>query len=389
MANQDMDSERILQLLAKKIGKTASEKELAELHELLVHDPEYHFLSGLIQAIEGEKQHQEPAIEEKQLINESWEMLQAGLERESLKRLSGDDASDSDESTSGKTRLPFLPRHRFPKAFSLKWLTRAAIWMGVVILGAGLIITVRKYKSFRREPMAFVRMKQVSLPYGAPEKRILPDSSIVWLNAGSHISYDADFTRNERDVYLQGEAYFNIRHDAARPFVVHAANIVIKVLGTEFNVQAYSDENTVEATLINGKIQVQIAGNQDKKIILTPNEKLIVINKKYTLTGIDDRKQREMSFQVKEMPPVAAGTDIPELAWVQDKLAFQDEPLGELAKKLERRFNVYIYFDDTLLEKEKLTGVFVNENIQKAIKILQMTTPFRYQIKGDSVYLSR
>ncbi|MGH2645758.1 MAG: FecR family protein, partial [Chitinophagaceae bacterium] len=211
--------------------------------------------------------------------------------------------------------------------------------------------------------------------------------SVVWLNAGSHIRYAANFVQNTRTVYLQGEAYFDIKHDAVHPFIVHAGNIEIKVLGTEFNVQAYADENKIETTLITGKIQVQIAGNPDKKIILTHHEKLTVINQDFKLGGMNGQQPKETSFQVKEIPLAKTGTPLTEIEWMQDKLAFQNEPMQELSKQLDRRFNVHILFQDTLLEQEKLTGVFVNENIQKALKILQMTTPFRYRIVNDTVYL--
>jgi ferric-dicitrate binding protein FerR (iron transport regulator) len=92
---------------------------------------------------------------------------------------------------------------------------------------------------------------------------------------------------------------------------------------------------------------------------------------------------------VKEVIPLRTATPIPEVAWLQDKLAFQNEPFSVLAKKLERRYDVHIIFRDTLLEDERLSGVFENETIQKALKILQMTTPFAYNVQGDTVYIKQ
>ena len=370
-----MDSKRILQLLARKMGKAVSEKELDELEDLLTKYPEQQFLMDVLQSIEEEKRHIEPAVSENELIREGWKLLQREMTQVETQGIA---SPQRIASAKGKWR----------KNISVIWVRRAAMWMGIIALSAGSYF-ILKHRKTRQPPLASVQMRQISLPYGAPEKKVLPDSSVVWMNAGSHIRYATGFSQNKREVYLQGEAYFDVKHDAMHPFIVHAGNIDIKVLGTEFNVQAYADENKIETTLINGKIQVQIAGNPDKKIILTPHEKLTVINREFTLRGTNKSKSKELSFQVKEMPPVIVGTQVPELAWMQDKLAFQDEPLGELAKKLDRRFNVYIQFNDTQLEKERLTGVFVNENIQKAMKILQMTTPFLYKIKGDSVYLSK
>jgi ferric-dicitrate binding protein FerR (iron transport regulator) len=82
-------------------------------------------------------------------------------------------------------------------------------------------------------------------------------------------------------------------------------------------------------------------------------------------------------------------TEAGETAWMQDELVFQDEVFSDLAKRMERRFNVHIAFGDTALKKETLSGIFKNEDIGKALRFLQMTTPFQYHIKGDSVYLER
>jgi ferric-dicitrate binding protein FerR (iron transport regulator) len=152
-------------------------------------------------------------------------------------------------------------------------------------------------------------------------------------------------------------------------------------------VQAYVEENQIETTLINGKIQVQIDGRPDKKIVLTPNEKLTVYNQIFHLSGGTIKGRKELSFKVQEVSPMEKIDQIPEVAWMQDKLAFQRETFDRLAKSLERRYNVHIIFRDKQLSNEKLTGVFENETIQKALKILQMTTPFDYRIKNDTVYL--
>ena len=376
-----MDSKRILQLLARKMGKAVSEKELAELEELLAKHPEQRFLIEVLQSMEEEKRHIEPAVSENELIREGWKLLQREMTQVDTQGI-----ALTDDMVSPQGVAPLKGKRR--RNISVIQVRRAAVWMGIIVLCVSSFFLL-KHRKTRQSFMVSVQMRQISLPYGAPEKKVLPDSSVVWMNAGSHIRYATGFNQNKREVYLQGEAYFNVKHDAMHPFIVHAGNIDIKVLGTEFNVQAYADENKIETTLINGRIQVQIAGNPDKKIILTPHEKLTVINREFTLTETNKSKSKELSFQVKEMSPVAVGTEVPELAWMQDKLAFQDEPLGELAKKLDRRFNVYIRFDDTQLEKERLTGVFVNENIQKALKILQMTTPFSYQVRNDTVYIRK
>jgi ferric-dicitrate binding protein FerR (iron transport regulator) len=366
-----MVSERILQLLAKQMGHAASDKEIAELMELLSQHPEYHYYREILQSIEGEKQHYEPATEEEDLVQESWSMLERVLPF----GYAGEAANSNDEDLAVRKRVNIRT-----------WIYRAAIWVGVIILAGGSFYMWKSFQTKQAQPVA-LEIKQVAVPFGAPEKKMLPDSSIVWLNAGSHIRYAGNFIQKKREVYLDGEAYFDVKHDAGRPFIVHAGNIMIKVLGTEFNIKAYDDENHIETTLISGKVQVEIAGKPDKKIVLTPHEKLTVVNEKFNIHEKGVGKLKELSFQVKEVGTLKAATSIPEVAWLQDKLAFQNESFDELARKLERRYDVHIVFRDTLLEKEKLSGVFENENIQKALKILQMTTPFVYEIQGDTVFL--
>ena len=369
-----MDSERILQLLAKQMGQDVSDEEIAELQELLQQYPEHYFLLEVLQSIEGEKVHNEPAIGEADLMRESWFMLSDQLD--DLKKPVGDLADENE-----------IQIRRIPAGI---WMRRAAIWAGLIIL-AGSSYFVWMHSGKKQVYQTFNKIEKVIVPNGAPEMRLLPDSSVVWVNAGSQIRYADNFIQKQREVYLDGEAYFSVKHDPDHPFIVYAGNISIRALGTKFNVHAYPGENKIEATLISGKVQVTIEGKPDQKIILMPNEKLTVINEKFRLSAKQSQTESapELSFQVKKVAPISASVSIPEVAWLEDKLAFQNEAFDVLGKRMERRYDVQIVFTDTLLKNERLTGIFKSENIEKALKILQMTTPFRYRVKDDTIYLSR
>lgn len=356
--------------MAKQIGRHASEEEVRELQELWSRHPEYHLFQQIVQSMETEHLHKEPDTAEEELVEQSWSLLVHEM----------DEGSARPEGERG------TEQHVRPRRLR-KWLRVAAILTGAVLISG---ITFYGWRHLRQQnPVSPVTMaeKKVSAPYGPPRETTLPDSSVVWLNAGSRIRYAGNFIQGKREVYLDGEAYFKVKEDAGHPFMVHAGNITISVLGTEFNVRAYQDENRIETTLINGKVQVQIAGTPDKKIVLTADEKLTVINQQFCLSGTKTTKRKELSFQVKEVTPSKTITPIPEVAWLQDKLAFEDEPFAELSKKLERRYAVHIIFSDTSLKTERLSGIFENESIQSALKILQMTTPFVYKIQDDTVYL--
>lgn len=356
-----MNLDRILELLAKQMGNAASENDLVELEYLLQQYPNHQHLVSILKSIQSKKLKQ-PAQNEELIVKEGWEKLQQKLKEINFPQ---------EEMPHTKPAVKNL----FSKA-GMKW---AAVWIGLILLAS-----IAYFKLSNPAPAHAIAAVQETVPHGKPENKTLPDGSIVWINAGTEIRYKAE--QNTRDVYLEGEAYFKVKHDAEHPFVVHAGNIAVRALGTEFNVSAYPGEDHVETTLIKGKVQVTMQEKPDQKIILAPNEKLTVINKQIFLK---DTARKEISYEVKPVSILPAINEAEEVAWMQDRLAFQNELFCDLAKRMERRYNVRIVFHDESLKKETLSGVFENENIQKALHVLQMTTPFQYRVKGDSIFLNR
>ena len=366
-----MISDRVLQLLARQMGNLASEKEIVELRELLKQYPENHFFIEILQSIKSERSYYQLVLTEDELVHESWLMLRNELNDPPV-----------------NNRVLRIENEVNRKKFSNRWWMRnAAIWTGVIILFISSFF-IWKLPAKKAEAPTNYKMNQVIVPYGSIKKIILQDSTVVWVNAGSHIHYAADLIQKTRDVYLDGEAYFSVKHDAEHPFIVHAGNITVHALGTKFNIRAYKNENKVEATLISGKIQVNIENKADKKIILVPNEKLTVINEKQKPGDRDSLSVKELSFEVKEVKQIPSISTVKEVAWIQDILAFQNESFKDLAKRMERRYDVHIIFKTRSLEEERLSGIFENETIQKALNLLQMTTQFRYQVHVDSVFLT-
>src|SRR6185437_15508137 len=125
----------------------------------------------------------------------------------------------------------------------------------------------------------------VSTRPGSPSKIQLPDGSLVWLNADSRLTYRNADQGATREVQLTGEAYFEVAHDPVHPFLIHTATIDIRVLGTSFNVQCYGNERTTETSLFQGSVEVTLRSSPDKKIVLKPNEKLIVHNNQMAVSG--------------------------------------------------------------------------------------------------------
>jgi ferric-dicitrate binding protein FerR (iron transport regulator) len=204
----------------------------------------------------------------------------------------------------------------------------------------------------------------------------LPDGSIVRLNAKSKVSYAEGFAK-KREVYLEGEAYFEVTHNENVPFIVHTGEADIKVLGTKFNVRNYSNEHKMEAALLTGSIELTLRADTLKKILLKPSEKIIV-KKNATTPASGDKNVELTSIKLQD-------SVIVETSWLNDKMAFYDKPFSEIALDLERQFDVHIEFQNKEVSRYKYTGVYDEENAEAILKILQMIKPFQYTVNNKLI----
>jgi transmembrane sensor len=204
----------------------------------------------------------------------------------------------------------------------------------------------------------------------------LPDGSVVRLNAKSKVSYAEGFAK-KREVYLEGEAYFEVTHNENVPFIVHTGEADIKVLGTKFNVRNYSNEHKMEAALLTGSIELTLRADTLKKILLKPSEKIIV-KKKDAAPSSGEENVELTSIKLQD-------SVIVETSWLNDKMAFYDKPFSEIALDLERQFDVHIEFQNKTVSGYKYTGVYDEDNAEAILKILQMIKPFQYTINNKLI----
>jgi transmembrane sensor len=232
--------------------------------------------------------------------------------------------------------------------------------------------------------------QKIYVPYGSKTRLELPDGSRVILNSGSSLKYPVQFGDKIRDVYLDGEAYFEVKKDKKKPFFVNTAGIHIKVLGTSFNVKAYPEEKTVETTLVTGSIQIfsdKRPESSNKPVCLVPKQKAIYIRN----TREDHQNNRDSkSTDVVEdkTEPIQVRSEVKtELctAWKDNRLEFDNELFHDVIVKIERWYNVEIELNNFELNNARFSGKFDKENIEQAMKALVVVTPFRYEINKNKI----
>jgi transmembrane sensor len=244
---------------------------------------------------------------------------------------------------------------------------------------------------------------EIITPLGSKTSIRLPDGSNVILNAGSKLIFPKKFNDKQRLVSLSGEAYFDIAKNPKKPFIVNTSDIDIKVLGTVFNVKAYSDEGTVETTIIRGSVSIVKAGNEKlkKPIILTVNQKATYIKSKgeIALSDVDSislGQKTKTAFSdksIKKLIPIDRlkidnQIDVKlAVSWTNGVLIFKSEPLESIAKKLERKYNVTLIFEDEKLRKSKYTGTLRDLTLEQVLKVMEFTSPIEFRIVEKTVYL--
>ena len=206
---------------------------------------------------------------------------------------------------------------------------------------------------------------EIEVMYGQMGHLYLFDGTEVWLNSGSRLKYPGAFNQEERDVYLEGEAYFNVKPNKHLPFKVKTKKIEVEVLGTSFNVSAYGDDADVSVVLEQGKVRLnQPGGREIARMVPGELAKLNSDLNKLTLTDVDTKYYTN---------------------WKDGTLEFKCETLSEIAQKLERWYNVKINIQDPELVNYQITGtVLRNKPVQQIIQAFEFLAPIRTEYLSKS-----
>ena len=261
-----------------------------------------------------------------------------------------------------KTMKSPTPTSRKSRVRKLAWIASAA----AVLLVAVTAILTRPYGDWPadKEQQAIV-YSEYSTSAGQRKLLTLSDGSRVWLGNASKIRYPKDFQEDKREIVLEGQAFFEVTPDSARPFHVHAGELDIKVLGTSFDVKHYAGDEEQTVTVASGKVSVQPL-HAGKQWIL--------------------EKGRQVVYYPADKNGMVRAADLAvAISWKNGELVFRDDPLETIAVRLERWYGVKIAIASPTLNTKRLSLSVRDESLQRVLHMLAMAGGFRFEIDGSNV----
>lgn len=225
-----------------------------------------------------------------------------------------------------------------------------------------------QYETTTQQEQDESAFNELNVPKGGEYSLLLPDGSRVWLNSETSLRFPVQFAKGKREVYLSGEAYFQIQKDSTAPFHVYANEQDITVLGTSFNVSAYANDDYWETTLVEGKVQIASPGG---KVVMKPSEQYVMDKK----AGVG--KLRKVD---------------PELytSWVDGKFYFKAFKFEEIVKKLERWYDFTMIYDTPELRQLRFSGsINKHRPVEETLRYLEKTTDIQFTISGKCIRVAK
>lgn len=285
-----------------------------------------------------------------------------------------------------KESTPVIQMEQFEKGNQGKVLPLLLKITAAAIVVAGLFFAINYFVGGSDNSKTYAAV------YGERKNIQLPDGSVVTLNAGSNIKINENYGIITRDVYLEGEAFFEVKHDITRPFIVHTPAMDVKALGTAFNVKAYLNEKNTETSLISGLVEVTLKENNNVKMLLYPNQKIEwqngstnTLNNNLTTSN----KDTHFTDSLPKKLVVTSTGDIKEIAWKENKLMFDDEEFHNIAVLLERWYGAKINFKDNAVCHYRFTGTYEKEDLNTVLDYLKESKSFNYTIEpGETLTIN-
>ena len=235
-------------------------------------------------------------------------------------------------------------------------------YAAVLILVAGIsAVTFYLGKQNSLSPDPGVKYTSVVADRGQISKVILPDSSVVWLNSGTTLTYDNNYSLNNRNLNLSGQAFLEVKKNENIPLVVASGNLRVKVLGTRFDVNAYPDDNMIKVILKSGKVELLDAEDKSFNYKLNPGE-------------MAEYESHSGKIEIKAIELKKYSN------WKEGELIFVDTPMSEVIKRLERKFNIKIEVENPRVYKSVFNAKFKNESLKEILDLIHFSCPVSYRL---------
>ncbi|WP_305302471.1 FecR family protein [Parabacteroides goldsteinii] len=242
------------------------------------------------------------------------------------------------------------------------------VWPQIAVACIIIVLGLVNYRMNDKQKQLSTQNFTVLAEKGQRAFITLPDSTKVWLNSDTKISYPADYGLKERNVTLVGEAYFEVAKNPDKRFIVEAKGMQVEALGTSFNVNAYQNDNKIIASLFSGSVRVSY-------------DRHVAILKSHESVKVDLLNRSFSRYKDESMQNIAL--------WRKNEITFDGESLEEITHIMSRLYNTTICIEDESLKKVCYIGTIRNNNLENFIDIINLTTPVVYENKGDTVFLRK
>ncbi|SMO52207.1 FecR family protein [Saccharicrinis carchari] len=246
------------------------------------------------------------------------------------------------------------------KTIMLRWMRVAAIFVGMLSVG----LAVQLSGIFTAEPDWLL----VSVPRGEQQTLTLPDGTKVHLAPATTFRYPEKFAKDRREVRIEGKGFFEVAKDTKRPFTVESPRTKIVVTGTSFNIRAYPQDMEEVTKLVEGAVSLTFTDANDKVL------------KQYKLQPMQKAQLNKQtgSVTVKSFD----STELP--AWMEGTLSFRNQTFGDIAKRLERFYDVDIIFEDSIIKHQQMNGDFNDETVFEILDAIKILSPFSYEYNTNT-----
>lgn len=274
--------------------------------------------------------------------------------------------------------------------YRLPWLRIA----GILVLLLSISTLVFFFVKNKSENGDMAVYNEIIVPLGEKSQVILADGTHIWINSSSRLKYPVNFNKKARTIFLEGEAFFDVKSRSKQPFIVNTPDLKVKVLGTSFNVKNYPNDKSAVTTVVNGIVSVEKQKVKSEAVYLKQNENYVLyktVSPEAKSVAGNNEKPEGDEIPSKIPPIINKQVNVEAItSWKDQMLVFSDETLEDVALKMERWYNVKIHILNEGLKKERYRGKFVNnEIINQVLEAIKYTTPIEYKIRNNEIFIDK